>query len=110
MLSIRARLAPRSEWPTREAERNQVLRHVLEDLRHEPLPHDLGRHLARPEARQLQGARIPVRDALDLFFDDLRRNLDDEGLFRDADVRVLDLHGVYRSNERILKGGGQPRR
>ena len=47
-----------------------------------------------------------MRDALDLFFDDLRRNLDDEGLFGDADVRVLDLHGVYRSNERILKGVG----
>src|SRR5205085_9069497 len=38
--------------------------------------------------------------------DDLRRYLDDEGLFGDADVRVLDLHGVYRSNERILKGCG----
>jgi len=76
--------------------RNQVLGHVLQDLRHEALADDLGRHLARPEARQLQRARVAVRDALNLFFDDLRWNLDDEGLLSNADVRVLDLHGVYR--------------
>ena len=72
--------------------RDQTVRDVVQDLVAEPLPDDLGRHLARPEAGNPRRLAVVARDLVDLGVDDGAGDFDDEVLLRVADVDELGFH------------------
>ena len=88
--------------------RDEVVRHVVEDLVLEALLDDARRRLARAEARHARLARIVARDPVDLGRDHVARDFDAHVLARRVDVDELSLHWsqtrkITRRLNRILR-------
>ena len=72
--------------------RNQAVRDVVEDLVAKALAHDLGRHLAGPEAGNPRRLAVVARDLVDLGIHDVAVDLDDEVLLGVGDVYEFGFH------------------
>ncbi len=83
--------------------RDQPVRDVVQNLIAKTLAHDLGRHLARPEARHARGPAVVPRHLVYFRVDDRARDLDDEIFLRIADVNEFCLHLLSSSGSGLSK-------
>ncbi len=67
---------PRSLQRVADQPRDQVVRHVVQDLVLVALPDDRRGHFARPKPGHARRPGIILRDPLDLGLDDVRRDLE----------------------------------
>jgi hypothetical protein len=65
---------------------DEPVRDIVQDLIAEPLPDDLGGHLARPKPGNARGLAVVARDLVDLGVDDRARDLDEKVLLGIGDV------------------------
>src|SRR5678816_1219565 len=68
------------------------MRHVVQDLITEALPHDFGRHFPRAKTGHPCSPAVIARHLIYLRVDDGARNFDDEVFLRIADVNEFCFH------------------